>query len=422
MRLYKSNTCFFAACLLVLFCVLTKAASAQQEDTVTADGLLVAAKHAAFNQGNYPLAKAFCIKALAQSPDYADIRIFLGRLYAWGKQYDSARSCFKTVLYKQPSYEDASLADADVEYWDDHYVQALQIVDAGLGFHPTSNELLLRKAKILNALRLYKQADSAVTAVLKRDRGNSEAMALANRIKDNVAVNKVSISYDYVHFDQKFPSTDPWHLVSLDYTRQTKLGSVTGRVNYANRFKENGMQYELEAYPHISKTFYAYMSAGYSDNVGVFPNWRGGFSLYANLPKSFEGELGWRYLYFSSSTNIFTAYLGKYYKSWLFGVRTYITPGGAGLSQSYNASARYYFGGADDYLGLTVGSGVSPDDRAISQLIKNNLQTYKAALDFKHTIGTFNVIVFGASIINQELQTGVKGNQVQVGAGYVRRF
>lgn len=422
MQANKSNTALIFIITSLLLGSFGFNAHAQQEDTLTSDGLFKAARHAAFNENDYGKAKAFCAKALTQSPDYADIRIFLGRLYAWSKQYDSARSCFKAVLYKQPAYEDASLAYSDVEYWSENYQQALMVVDSGLVYHPASNDLLLRKAKVLNAMGLYKRADSAVTVLLKKDRGNTEALALANRIKDNVAVNKVSISYDYVNFDQKFPSTDPWHLVSMDYTRQTKLGSVTGRINYANRFKENGVQYELEAYPHISKTFYSYVSAGYSNNVGVFPQWRGGFSLYANLPVSFEGELGWRYLYFTSSTNIFTAYLGKYYKSWLFGLRTYVTPGGTGTSQSYNASARYYFGGADDFLGLTIGTGVSPDDRAISQLIKTNLKTYKAALDFKHTIGSFNVITFNASIINQELQTGVKGNQVQVGLGYVRRF
>jgi YaiO family outer membrane protein len=122
------------------------------------------------------------------------------------------------------------------------------------------------------------------------------------------------------------PTHGTWY--RFDYTRTTGIGSVTGRVNYANRFKNNGLQYELEAYPHISKTFYSYVSVGYSDSIGVFPHWRGGFSLYANLPKSFEGELGMRYLQFSGDpTFIYTAYLGKYYKSWLFSARTYVTPG-----------------------------------------------------------------------------------------------
>jgi YaiO family outer membrane protein len=85
----------------------------------------------------------------------------------------------------------------------------------------------------------------------------------------------------------------------------------------------DGLQYELESYPRFSKTFYAYANIGYSDNVGVFPKWKAGASLYANLPKAFEAELGIRYLYFNSAAYIYTLYIGKYYKSFLFG--TYIS-------------------------------------------------------------------------------------------------
>ena len=175
------------------------------------------------------------------------------------------------------------------------------------------------------------------------------------------------------YFDKQF--ADPWHLVSLDYSRLTKMGSIIGRINYANRFGKNGVQYEVDAYPHISKTFYAYANVGYSDNVGVFPHWRAGFSLYANLPKSFELELGSRFLYFSGPTNILTGYLGKYYKNYLLGVKAYITPVDNSVSQSYSALARYYFGGADDFVGLTIGTGISPDERALQQQLNNTLKS-----------------------------------------------
>ncbi|HWB26296.1 MAG TPA: YaiO family outer membrane beta-barrel protein [Chitinophagaceae bacterium] len=405
--------------LSVLWCTNVYA----QGDTTTSDGLLKAAQYAAFKEHDNNKAKLYCIKALGRTPDYADVRIFLGRLYAWDKQYDSARVCFETVLAKQPGYEDASIAFADAAYWNNDYALGLKIIDSALKYHPASVDLLIRKAKMLVAMRMYQSADTAVNMVLFKNRSNSDALALANMIKDNVTVNRIGISYNYVHFDKSFPSSDAWHLVAFEYTRQTKAGPITGRINYANRFKTNGVQYELEAYPYITKNIYAYVNAGYSNNVGVFPQWRGGFSLYANLPKAFEGELGWRYLYFSSSTNIVTAYLGKYYKSWLFGARTYLIPGGAGISQSYNALARYYFGGANDYLGLTLGTGISPDARAIDQLIATaNLKTYTAVIDFKHTIGPLNIIILNASIINQQINAGAKGNQVQLGIGYQRRF
>jgi YaiO family outer membrane protein len=410
--------------LLSFFSLLVTVLSYSQ-DTTSSDGLLVEARKAAFDNNDYTKAKAYLYKALKLSPDYADVKIFLGRIYTWTKNYDSGRYYFSSVLKANAQYEDASVALADLEYWNDDNSKALQVVNEALVFHPQSQELLIRKTKILTAMRRYTEAQSTVEQLLKINRNNSEARSLANRIKESAAKNSIGISYDYVSFDKQF--ADPWHLASFDYTRTTGIGSITGRINYANRFKNNGLQYELEAYPHISKTFYSYISIGYSDSIGVFPHWRGGFSLYANLPKSFEGELGIRYLQFSGDpTLIYTAYLGKYYKSWLFSGRTYLTPGTftKTISASYSVSARYYYGSADDVIGASFGYGISPDDRSNSIQLDDKIRliSYKAGLSFKKKISRFSVIGIDGSWYNQEYLPQTKGNQYQFSIGWLLRF
>ncbi len=402
-----------------------KPVDSKAQDTVSSDALLLLARKAAFDDKNYELAKLRLYKALHRNPGYGDVEIFLGRIHAWSKEYDSARYYFSDVLKTDPANKDASLALSDLEYWNDDNKKALQIVTDALVYHPRSEDLLLRKAKILNDLRRYSEAQIAVDDILRINRNNSEARLLANRIKESSAKNRVGFSYDYVYFDKQF--SDPWHLVSFDYTRTTGIGSVTGRINYANRFRENGVQYELEAYPHISKTFYSYVNVGYSDNVGVFPQWRGGFSLYANLPKSFEGELGIRYLKFSGDpVFIYTASLGKYYKSWLFTGRTYVTPSSFTntASASYSVSARYYYGSADDLIGATLGYGISPDDRFNSVQLddKVRLISYKAGLTFKKKVSRLSVINIDGSWYNQEYLPQTKGNQYQFSIGWLQRF
>lgn len=409
-----------AGLLTLLFSIHTNNIVAQ--DTVSADGLFQLARKAAFEQNNYPQAKLYCNKVLEISPRYTDATVFLGRLYAWSKQYDSARINFQNALEQHSDYTDASVAYADVEYWTGNNKDALKIIDAALVYHPESIDLLLRKAKALNALHEYSEANKIVNDLLQKDKTNADARKLANILKDNASLNKIGVSYDYVYFDKQFP--DPWHWASLEYTHTTKAGAITGRINYANRFGKNGIQYEAEAYPRLSKTFYAYANAGYSDNVGVFPHWRLGFSLYTNLPKGFEFELGSRYLYFSTATNIFTGSIAKYYKNYLFGFRTYLTPATNNVSQSYNVFGRYYFGGADDFVSVTAGTGISPDERSIEQQLNNKykLKTYRAALEVRHVIKTFNIISFNTSIINQEYFPNKKGNQMQAGIKYQRRF
>jgi YaiO family outer membrane protein len=395
------------------------------QDSLSADGLLVMARKAAFDDKNYELAKYRLYKALRISPGYADIKIFLGRLHTWSKNYDSARFYFRDVLKKDPGYEDASAALADLEYWNDDNNKSLQVIDSALQYHPASETLLVKRAKVLYSMRRFAEAQTTIDKALITDRNNTEARSLSVRIRESASKNKIGLSYDYVSFDKQF--SDPWHLASFDYTRTTSIGSMTGRINYANRFKENGVQYEFEAYPHISNTFYSYVSVGYSDNVGVFPQWRGGFSLYANLPKSFEAELGIRMLKFSGDpVYIYTAYVGKYYKSWLFTGRTYLTPSTftKTVSASYSIGANYYYGSADDVIGATIGYGISPDDRQNSIQLDNTIRliSYKAGLSFKKKVSKFSVMNISLSWFNQEYLPQTKGNQYQISIGWLHRF
>jgi YaiO family outer membrane protein len=393
------------------------------QKSFSSDELFKNARDAAFESKNYDKAKELAYQALNISPNYPDIDIFLGRIYTWDKEYDSARFHFTKVLDANPANEDASLAYADLEFWNEHYENSLAICDRALLLYPQSDELLVKKAKNLSALKRYEEAKTITASVLKINKNNAVAMALAISLKDKVAKNKITLGYENSSFDRQFDK--PWHLGSISYTRKTSLGSIIGRLNYANRFGENGWQGEVDAYPHISKTFYAYVNFGYSGNVGVFPNYRAGFSLYANLPKSFEAEVGMRYLYFTSATNIYTASLGKYYKNFLLTARTYITPSLGSVSQSYILSARYYLKGADDYIGLSMGTGISPDDNSQNIQFSNKLpkfSSHKISADFNHTFLKWNVISIGAGLINQEYQPSVKGNQFNISVGLSHRF
>ncbi len=407
--------------ILVFFLPFSIVLKAQNH--LSSDELFKEARNAAFEQKDYDKAKQLAYEALVQSPGYADIDIFLGRIYAWNHDYDSARIHFTKVLKANPSNEDASIAFADLEYWNDHYQNGLDICNKALTYHPQSEDLLLRKAKNLKALKQYKEAGLITDELLQKNQQNTAAHALATSLKDETSVNKITVSYENSSFDKQYDKA--WHLGSISYGRHTKFGTVIGRVNYANRFATGGLQAEVDAYPHISKTFYAYVNFGYSGNSSVFPNYRAGFSLYANLPNSFEAELGLRYLYFSSATNIYTAAIGKYWKNFLFTARTYITPSVSDVSQSYSINTRYYLKGADDYIGLTLGTGISPDDN--NQNIQysnkqNKLSSKKISASFDHTFLKWNIISISAGLINQEYQPSVKGNQFNFSVGLSHRF
>ncbi|MBK5272469.1 MAG: tetratricopeptide repeat protein, partial [Bacteroidia bacterium] len=178
------------------------------QDNLSSDELFQQARSAAFDQKNYKLAIELCRKALIKSPNYADIRIFLGRIYTWSDKVDSARTEFDEVLRQHPDNEDGSSAYADLEYWNDNPTKALSICENGLKFHPHSKMLLLRKAKSLIELKRLEEANVVINLLLKEDPKNAAARSISDKIKDQSSKNKFGVSYDFIAFDKQFDN--PW--------------------------------------------------------------------------------------------------------------------------------------------------------------------------------------------------------------------
>ena len=408
--------------LLILLVISTTAFA--QEAQLGTDELYTMARNAAFEEDDYPKAVSLIKRAIAKSPDYLEMQVFLGRIYTYTDSLDQARMTFKGVLEKEEGHEGASFAFGNLEYWNDNSEAALKLVNAGIDKHPASEDLNLLKAKILKDLERYEEASATLEAVLKRSPKLTAARSLQASINSASAKNAIGASYEYVYFDKRFD--DPWHLAFIDYARQTKLGSFTGRINYANRFATNALQLEVDGYPRISNTFYSYVNLGFSSDSGIFPQFRAGFSLFANLPASFEADAGVRYLSFSEETYIYTASVGKYYKNYWFNLRTYLTPGENATSRSLSLTVRYYLGGADDFFGARVGVGVSPDDNTNSVLFNgdsvNRLRSNNMTLTYRKLLGTTNVLVVDTRIEDQEYAADTRGIQFSASVGFIKRF
>lgn len=385
------------------------------------DSMVLRARQFAFDDHNFAAAAA-TLQPISDTTRDTELLAFLGRIYAWNKQPDSARSVLHKAIRLNASYMESYLALADMETWEGNYDTALQVVLRGLIPDSSNKDLLLRKARILYYKKDYKQALAVADTLLQIDKGNTEARVLVARIRDNVSKNRIGVKYDYIYFDKQFPQ--PWQYLSLDYSYQSKVGSVTARLNYANRFGKDALQYEVEAYPIFSRRFYGYVNVAHSSDAGVFPRWKLGGSLFANLPSAYEAELGVRHLSFDNSTFIFTAYIGKYIRNFLFGARTYLSPGNGTVSATYNFSARYYYGGVDDFVGANAGVGISPDDRQINVQLNSlyRLKTYRGELLVRHAFRKLNVFLLNVSLAQQEYLPMTSGLMLQGGIGYIRRF
>jgi YaiO family outer membrane protein len=379
--------------------------------------------------GKYDSAKVICNKVLEESPDYSDFRVLLARIYYWNKQVDSARYELKLIIDKR-AFEDAFVAISDMERWQGNDTASLKYANTRLDSFPTSEDLLIRKARALDNLDSSKEAYHLLDSLLKVDKNNDEARQLAESIHRTLANNSFQIAYYFDDFNREFGGTQ-WHLISLQYEHTFKdFGSVLWRINWANRFSDRGLQYEMDAYPSISKKMYMYLNVGYSPDEPVFSKYRFGASLYRSFPKNFEGELGFRWLYFTSPTVLYVASIGKYYKNFWFSLRgTFIfNTFGSGFSQSYSFITRYYGKTPADYWTFTIGYGRSPDDLSTLDLLNNPPTTsYHASIGKQISYKQLNIFFGTVGITNEGFYYGNSstlhnGNDYYFNIGYQRLF
>ncbi len=326
------------------------------QDQINTDSLLVQAKKYA-KSNDYAKAEKICSDILATAEN-GDVRFYLGLLYSWDGKYDDARRELKKVHESRPTSEEVIVAVANNELWSENPQGALDILYKALANQPNNEGFLYLKAKALNSLKRYDEAIAVLNQLLKINPKNEKAQSLLASIK--VAQMKNALMVDYIN--DFFDNQAPWYMAYLQYNRKTKMGTVIGRVNYANRFSMNDFQLEADAYPSTGKHNYLYLNAGVS-GAKLFPKYRFGAEFFQGLPKSFEASLGFRYLMFSSSdVTIYTGSVGKYWGNYWFSFREFITPSGKRASFTEILQARRYFNDAENYLGLQYSHGSSPDD------------------------------------------------------------
>lgn len=385
--------------LFIIIVFMSAELFAQNEQS--SDELFKLAHEAAFQQKDRAKARELCYEILKKSPNYTDVSVFLARLYTWDDMYDSARAVFSRIFARDSSNYDAISAAIDFEYWSNNPQKALIYCNLGLEKYPKSEEFLLKKSRVLANLKQYDAAFNTIETLLKINNSNPEAISFAERLKEEVRINAITVNYSYEKFNEIF---SPWQLGYIQYSRQTPIGTTILRANIANRFDTKGTQYEIDMYPRITDGLYGYLNAGYS-NSSIFPKARYGASLYYSLPFSFEVDAGFRLLKYSSDVWIYTVALGKYYSNYWFSFRTFITPSVQYASHSYSLEIRYYLSGADDYLGISGGTGISPDASSIDN--QNNwLKSNKGGIEYQTKVSSIIIINISGDYSTEERSPG----------------
>ncbi len=360
-------------------------------------------------EGNHKSAKDILIKVIAEKPDDSKARVLLGNTYSWDGEYDQARIEFNKVT-SSDKYDKAAWSGAiKNELYAKNELIALGLANKALSF--INNDSELDRLKKIAEQRInqteypekgWYNVDSSISSVKKSNKKGEEEMTEpedetaekeliknSNEAQNDVFNNRFDIRNAVTVFDQRY---DPMIYTSISYRRQTMAGSIIPRLNYSNRLGKNGLQYDLDFYPKFSKRFYAYLNYGYS-NSSIYPKHKFGGDLYVNLPGAIEFSAGGRHITFASgNVGVITNSLGHYRGNYYFSLRSYITPKPNNLTKfSGNLLVRKYLKDAENYFGLNVGMGYSPELRQIisgDELLAETLlyvESQRLSLEYQFT-------------------------------------
>jgi len=363
-------------------------------------------------EGKHRTAKELLLQVLAESPDNLEARSLLASTYSWGGQYEKARDEFNTItsiekgkrgvwisaikneLYAKDNATALGLAQkALVHLKEDAEIERLRKIAierignkeyAESGWHNTNGSPKTNKT---TSKKLNGKNSSASDEIAEEK--STEDIRPKTPADEEAQNNRIAIRNAFTVFDQRY---DPMIYSSVSFRRQTLAGSIIPRINYSNRLGEHGLQYDLDFYPKFSKRFYAYLNYGYS-NASIYPKHKMGGDLYVNLPWAMEFSAGGRYINFETrNVTVVTNSLGHYRGNYYFSLRSYITPQPDRLTRvSGNLLVRKYLRDAENFFGVNVGMGYSPELRQLiseDELLAETLlyvESQRLSLEYQFT-------------------------------------
>lgn len=333
----------------------------------------------------------------------------------------NALASYEQVLISYPNDTIARNQLINLQIEKKNYASALKYIDSGLSYYPNQENLLLKKIEIVKTMgdtqQAYRLSKSATDAYPE----NRQIRSINNELFVLTRQNQIGLNYAITAFDQD--GKKPWNLYSVSYLRTEKFGTLIGRVNYADRNNLTGYQFEVEAYPTHGSS-YSFINLSYSNAI-VFPKFRFSYSYFMPF-KSWETEVGIRYLKNNDDNFLgFTAAVGKYFGAYWLNLKTFLTPNGQKLANSYTLSGRYYLNGStDDYFTAIAGYGFSPDDRGRNFEINSrlNMESIRFTLGYQRTLWRTNILGIFGTFNNQKYETNIKRNEYEASIAFRHKF
>jgi YaiO family outer membrane protein len=279
---------------------------------------------------------------LKKYPKDADTALKLGQYYLKNKQYHAVNELLLPYIKMYPAYIDLYLVSINASIQLKDYQKALQVCQQGLEFSPNNKDLLKKQAD-LNYLLTEPKKISSISS-------------------GKTFLNEAGV------FNQLYYITDRkqlWDYTTLFYGRQTQFGKAFGKLNYANRLNKQALQYEFEFFPKLGEFIYLDLDASVANQPILFPHYSYGGEAFVVLPELFQFSLGDQLNRITSNihySRLTASWSKEVLKDINATIRTYAYfPGSGGKSLFYTLNLRQMLNESNNYFGIIVGTGTTPD-------------------------------------------------------------
>lgn len=233
--------------------------------------------------------------------------------------------------------------------------------------------------------------------------------------------NRVGVTYSFTTFDEELAE---WHEAAVHYRRAFSWGFLMPRVRWAERFRIDGAQAELDAYPFLGEGRYAYLNVGYSDDV-IFPEWRLGAEVYTALPRAWEASGGVRWMDFRTvEVLLFTGSVAKYAGNWWIAARPWLATGdGPEGPEGFTIEGlvRRYGAGTDDFWGFRGGWGeVATELRTAADLAARS--SWALTFEGRKPLGEAWIGAWGIGVREESLEPAPDRTRFELRLGVERYF
>ncbi len=405
---------------LLSFCASVNAQKFEEFSSMPDDSLFIHARELAFS-GYIDDALTAALALHKRNPSYHDASVLLGRIYAWDGRSGLSLEYIHRVIIEDPCHYDALSAQIDALTWSENYDRALEAVESALDCHPDDELFLYNKAYAFYLLETEEEAEQILVRLLDINPENRDALELRQLIKTPDVYYYRENNYLLGGYHGEFfeePYSRRMHIGTAGYSYYTGMGPVTGKINFGNiYFDGTGMsgypalQYEIETYPSLPDEGYLFLNYAFSMG-SVFPRHRGAFEIFRQLPGGFKASLGIRMLYWNDVFLFYTGSLAKYYSDFWFSLRPYIFTEENGLSASWYLNARKYFSTADDFAGIILGYGISPDETLADLTDRIHFRSASTGAEFSKGIGTEYLVRGSLLYKHEEIAGRFRGNWI----------